>query len=191
MTRLVAVIMMLLAGTSCGSSGQQRAIQTLGPAVLTALPVIEATAEAAEQTQTAEQWPVLNGVAEVTFTVDGDTRTFTGGYCRATEGEGVGSQVVVFSGDEAWLAPLHTGLDGEGMELTANWPYDLDGFRIEVRVGDNRYLMTEQQVASVEERHTAVALSTDLRSGTFQGQGWTLRGGEQVWATISGSFECK
>jgi len=110
-------------------------------------------------TQTAEEWPVFNGVPEVTFTVEGDTRTFTGGYCRATGGDF--SQIVVISGDETWLKnPLWSG---EGIKLRAAWPYDVGPFWIDVQVGDHSYHTSYEQVASLEDRHTALALSADQR----------------------------
>jgi len=165
----------------------RREVQTGIPVFLTSVPTLEALA----LTQTAEEWPVFNGVPDVTYTVEGETRAFTGGYCRA-KGEGsdsLDSEILVISGDETWVtSPLWSG---EGIKLTAHWPYDVGPFQIDVQVGKSTYHTSYEQVASLEDRHTALALSADHRSGTFRGKGRGSQGNETVWVAISGSFTCK
>jgi hypothetical protein len=139
-------------------------------------------------TQVAEQWPLVNGVPEVTLSINGgDTLAFTGGYCRAD----LRSRIIVVSGNAAWVGGFVDSADGltQGIKLPAGWPYDVGPFSLDIQVGGTRYHMSHEQAASLEDRHAALALGPDQRSGSFRGKAVRLGGDATV--SISGSFVCK
>jgi plastocyanin len=147
--------------------------------------VLTGMASCGGATRVADEWPVLNGVPRVTYTVDGETRTFTGGYCRGTTD---GSKIIVVSGDQRWVAAPRAR--GEGIELRAESPFDVDGFWVDVKLGDRTYHSSYEQVESLEERYTALALSPDQNSGTFLGRAFSTQDEKLIWYTLSGSFVC-